>query len=98
MLTRGDVGMFLGLGGLLLGAGGAYFGFRADRRVADFDGTIAHDGEMIETLASKVEELRKDVQAANTRISSVANELEQRRKGDEALRKRLDEIEAKLPK
>jgi uncharacterized coiled-coil protein SlyX len=98
VVTRGDVGMLLGLCGFLLGGIGAYLGFRAEARVAELDNASAHDGEMIETLAEKVTGLREDLKAANVRISALLSELEQRRKDDVNLRARLGQIEERLPR
>lgn len=97
-MTRGDVGLVLGLCGFLLGGAGSYFGFRAQSRAEAVESTSAHDGEMIATLAEKVDGLRQDVKAANQRISALAGELEDRRKDDLNLRSRLGQIEEKLPK
>lgn len=93
MVTRGDVGLMFGLCGFLLGGIGAYLGFRAHDAAATAQDVVREDGELIGTLGEKVDGLREDVKAANTRISAIAGELEERRKADADLRARLAKLE-----
>ena len=98
MVTRGDVGLVLGLCGFLLGGYGAYLGFRAYDQARLTQELVQDGDEMLAGLGGKVKELGDDVKSANARISALAHELAERKEAETALAARLSEIETKLPK
>lgn len=98
MATRGDLGLFFGVCGFLLGGIGCYLGFRADDRSQLATEINRDDAEMFESLGGQVRELRDDLSASNLRITALKDEVEAARRAADALAKRVASLEASAPK
>lgn len=70
-VTRGDIGMVLGLAGFLLGGIAFYFGFRTNQRLTEADAALEFDRETIEQLVNDKTQLQRDVQEANKRAAAT---------------------------
>ena len=94
MVTRGDIGLLLGLAGFLLGGGAFFFQFKTAERMDSADNVRAHDGEQIDQLIERVTKLEEDTRTGNQRFGSHRKEFLDRIGDVAALQRRIEAIEA----
>ena len=94
MVTRGDIGLLLGLAGFLLGGGAFFFQFKTAERMDNADNVRAHDGEQIDQLIERVTKLEEDTRTGNQRFGSHRKEFLDRIGDVAALQRRIEAIEA----
>lgn len=94
-VTRDDVGLVLGVTGILLGGVACYLAFDSNLKVKGLRGESDADGDTIEQLVDEKTELQKGLGETRESVEGLRNEMRDARDRLAKLASRIDALEKK---